>query len=96
MNDLDYKVPFRFNGTIDKLTFKLGPTQLAEADHMKMQVRDGCCERLGPSERTDRYGYVGRSGRSKYQQILTGRRSTAKSRQHGLALLPKRRHHSTQ
>ena len=37
VNDLDYKVPFRFNGTIDKLTFKLGPTQLAEADHMKMQ-----------------------------------------------------------
>ncbi len=37
VNDLDYKVPFRFNGTIDKLTFKLGPTQLAEDDHMKMQ-----------------------------------------------------------
>ena len=28
VNDQDYKVPFRFNGTIEKLTFKLGPTQL--------------------------------------------------------------------
>jgi arylsulfatase len=37
VNDLDYKVPFRFNGTIDKLTFKLGPTQLAEDDRMKLR-----------------------------------------------------------
>lgn len=37
VNDLDYKVPFRFNGKIDKLTFKLGPTQLTADDHMKMQ-----------------------------------------------------------
>ena len=27
VND-DYKLPFRFTGTIDKLTFKLGPSQL--------------------------------------------------------------------
>ncbi len=33
LNDLDYKVPFRFNGNMDKLTFKLGPTQLTEAEH---------------------------------------------------------------
>ncbi|MGH8065489.1 MAG: arylsulfatase [Candidatus Entotheonellia bacterium] len=29
VNDRDYQVPFRFNGTIDKVTFHLGPTQLA-------------------------------------------------------------------
>ena len=27
VND-DYKLPFRFTGTIDKLTFNLGPEQL--------------------------------------------------------------------
>jgi len=30
--DDSYKLPFKFTGTIDKLTFKLGPSQLAEAD----------------------------------------------------------------
>jgi len=35
VNDADYKVPFPFTGTIDKLTFKLGPSQLAEADKEK-------------------------------------------------------------
>ena len=34
--DDSYKVPFRFNGTINKLTFKLGPEQLTAED------RDGC------------------------------------------------------
>ena len=29
--DDSYKVPFRFNGTINKLTFKLGPEQLTAA-----------------------------------------------------------------
>jgi arylsulfatase A-like enzyme len=38
VNDLDYQVPFRFDGTIHKVTFKLGPTQLAEEDHRKMQL----------------------------------------------------------
>ena len=28
VNDKDYQVPFAFNGTINKLTFKLGPMQL--------------------------------------------------------------------
>jgi hypothetical protein len=37
VNDLDYQVPFRFNGKIDKLTFKLGPEQLAAADRTKVQ-----------------------------------------------------------
>ena len=35
--DRSYEVPFRFNGKIDKLTFKLGPSQLAEADRKKAQ-----------------------------------------------------------
>jgi arylsulfatase len=30
--DGSYELPFKFTGTIDKLTFKLGPSQLAEAD----------------------------------------------------------------
>jgi arylsulfatase len=29
VNDLDYKVPFRFNGKINKLTYNLGPSQLS-------------------------------------------------------------------
>ena len=30
-------MPFAFNGKIDKLTFKLGPSQLAAADQKKVQ-----------------------------------------------------------
>ena len=37
VDDNDYQVPFRFNGKIDKLTFKLGPPQVTEADQRKMQ-----------------------------------------------------------
>jgi hypothetical protein len=37
VNDKDYKVPFRFTGTIAKLSFNLGPKQLAEADHKAAQ-----------------------------------------------------------
>ena len=33
VNDLDYQPPFAFNGKIDKLTFKLGPTKLTEREH---------------------------------------------------------------
>ena len=36
--DDSYQVPFRFNGRIDNLTVKLGPSQLAEADQKKAQV----------------------------------------------------------
>ncbi|MGO8968325.1 MAG: hypothetical protein ACLQDQ_02020, partial [Myxococcaceae bacterium] len=36
VNDLDYQVPFRFNGTINKVTFNLGPSQLTEADQKKV------------------------------------------------------------
>jgi len=31
--DDDYQVPFRFTGTINKVTYELGPEQLSEADH---------------------------------------------------------------
>jgi arylsulfatase len=37
VNDLDYHPPFRFNGTIDKVVFKLGPTQLTAADDAKVR-----------------------------------------------------------
>jgi arylsulfatase A-like enzyme len=35
--DDSYKLPFRFTGKIDKLTFKLGPTQMTAQDQRKMQ-----------------------------------------------------------
>ena len=35
VND-DYELPFKFTGTIDKLTFKLGPSQTTEADKAKI------------------------------------------------------------
>jgi arylsulfatase A-like enzyme len=37
VNDLDYQVQFPFNGKIDKVTFNLGPEQLAETDRKKIQ-----------------------------------------------------------
>jgi len=37
VNDLDYQVPFRFNGKINKLTFNLGPTQLAAAEQKEVK-----------------------------------------------------------
>jgi arylsulfatase A-like enzyme len=37
VDDKDYQVPFRFNGKIDKLTFKLGPMQLTEEDQVKLR-----------------------------------------------------------
>jgi hypothetical protein len=37
VNDKDYQVPFRFNGKINKLTFNLGPVQLAEHEHQKLE-----------------------------------------------------------
>jgi arylsulfatase len=35
--DFGYEVPFRFTGTIDKLTYKLGPTQLSSEEHNVME-----------------------------------------------------------
>jgi len=34
VNENDYQVPFAFNGTIDKLTFHLGPSQMTQADRI--------------------------------------------------------------
>jgi hypothetical protein len=36
VNDQDYQVPFPFNGTINNVTFKLGPVQLTEEDSKKV------------------------------------------------------------
>jgi hypothetical protein len=37
VNDLDYQVPFRFNGKIQKVTFNLGPSQLSPPDEKKVE-----------------------------------------------------------
>jgi arylsulfatase len=37
VNDKDYQVPFRFTGKLNKLTFKLGPTQLTSDEHQAIQ-----------------------------------------------------------
>lgn len=36
--DKDYQVPFPFNGTINKLTFKLGPMQVAEEEDENLRA----------------------------------------------------------
>jgi hypothetical protein len=36
VEDKDYQPPFRFTGKLDKLTIKLGPSQLTEDDHKVM------------------------------------------------------------
>ena len=38
VNDLDYVVPFPFNGSIAKLTFNLGPSQLAPEEQHKVDA----------------------------------------------------------
>jgi hypothetical protein len=38
VND-DYKLPFRFTGTIDKLTFNLGPEQLMDSDRKAIEEK---------------------------------------------------------
>ena len=45
VDDKDYQVPFRFIGKIDKVTFKLGPTQLTSDEqrtlrHARAKARD--------------------------------------------------------
>jgi hypothetical protein len=37
VDDKDYQVPFRFTGKLNKLTFKLGPTQLTSDDRQVIQ-----------------------------------------------------------
>jgi arylsulfatase len=38
VDDNDYKLPFRFTGRIDKVTFKLGPQQLRAEDEKEKQT----------------------------------------------------------
>jgi arylsulfatase len=40
VDDKEYQVPFRFTGTLDKLTVKLGPPQLTDADRKKAAEMD--------------------------------------------------------
>ena len=35
--DNSYELPFRFTGTIDKLTFELGPSQLSEVEEKEAE-----------------------------------------------------------
>lgn len=37
VNDLDYKVPFRFNGKINRVTFNLAPVKLTDEEHKIIQ-----------------------------------------------------------
>ena len=39
VNEKDYQVPFRFNGKLNKLTFKLGPTKLTELEEKTKRER---------------------------------------------------------
>ena len=38
VDDQDYQVPFRFTGQIGKVTFKLGPEQLTDADQRQKEA----------------------------------------------------------
>ena len=42
VDDQDYQVPFRFTGKIDKLTVKLGPSEISVSEKEKIEktVRD--------------------------------------------------------
>ena len=56
MNDQDYQVPFRFNGKINKLTFNLGPTQLAAEEQKKGRRSGRKSARLGTeNQQLDRW-----------------------------------------
>ena len=37
VDEKDYQVPFRFTGKLNKLTFKLGPTQLTSNEQKMIQ-----------------------------------------------------------
>lgn len=39
VSDTDYQVPFRFDGKIERLTVKLGPTKLTELEQKTMRER---------------------------------------------------------
>jgi hypothetical protein len=36
VDDFEYQLPFRFGGAIDKLTYKLGPSQVSAEDQKKV------------------------------------------------------------
>ncbi len=38
VDDNDYQVPFRFTGTIDKLTYQVAPRQVAESEYEIMHA----------------------------------------------------------
>jgi len=40
VDDNDYQVPFRFTGTLDKLTIKLVPLKAAEEQHLQQQIQN--------------------------------------------------------
>jgi hypothetical protein len=44
VDDQDYQTPFRFTGTIDKLTVKLGPAELSAAEKEKVEKLRGKSE----------------------------------------------------
>jgi arylsulfatase len=37
VDDADYKVPFRFTGRLNKVSIKLGPSELVPEDHKAAQ-----------------------------------------------------------
>jgi hypothetical protein len=39
VSDLDYEIPFRFTGKIDKLTYNLGPSQLSAEDQANAEKK---------------------------------------------------------
>ena len=40
MDDADYQVPFPFTGTISKVDFKLGPSQLLPEDNKAANMKN--------------------------------------------------------
>jgi len=40
VNDADYQVPFRFAGTLDKLTLTIDRPQLSEADKQRLMAAE--------------------------------------------------------
>jgi arylsulfatase len=47
VNDVDYQVPFRFTGTLNKLTYELEPASLSAADHKTLEdAKRGVASRI--------------------------------------------------
>jgi hypothetical protein len=61
VDDFEYQLPFRFTGTIDKLTYNLGPEQLwaeEKASRCKNNSRSQRLSNLGDREPAHIYGAV--------------------------------------